>query len=68
MGGWKDFEVIGKNLLGRDDRKFYRYEPGTLRMQEQPIPAAYEGASHIRIAPAAVYVLKKTGLEVYTKK
>ena len=31
--------------------KFYRYQPGTLNMQEEPIPAAYQGASHIYITP-----------------
>jgi hypothetical protein len=68
LAGWKDFEVIGKNLLGRDEKNFYRYQPGTLNMQEQPIPAEYEGASHIRITPTAIYVLKKNGLEVYSRK
>jgi hypothetical protein len=66
--GWKDFSVIGQNLLGRDDAKFYRYQPGTLNMQEQPIPADYQGASHIYITPTIIYVLKKTGLEVYSRK
>ena len=68
LQGWKDFDVIGKNLLGRDDRSLYRYQPGTLDMQEQPIPAAYRDAIRIRITPSVIYVLKKTGLEVYTKK
>lgn len=66
--GWKDFGVIGKNLLGRDDLKFYRYQPGTLNLKEEPMPASYVGAIRIRIMPAAVYVLKKTGLEVYSRQ
>jgi hypothetical protein len=68
FSGWKDFHVIGKNLLGRDDTKFYRYQQGTLNLQEEPIPAAYQGASHIHITPIVIYVLKKTGLEVYSRK
>ena len=68
FSGWKDFDVIGKNILGRDDAKFYRYQQGTLNMQEEAIPAAYRGASHIRITPTVIYVLKKTGLEIYTRK
>jgi hypothetical protein len=68
LRGWQDFDVIGNNLLGRDDRNLYRYQPGTLNMQEQLIPAAYRDAIHIRITPTIVYVLKKTGLEVYSKK
>ena len=68
LRGWKDFDVIGKNLLGRDDTKFYRYEPGTLNMQEEPIPAAYSGASRIQITSNVIYVLKKSGLEIYSRK
>jgi hypothetical protein len=68
FSGWKDFHVIGKNLLGRDETKFYRYQQGTLNLQEEPIPVAYQGASHIHITPTVIYVLKRTGLEVYTRK
>lgn len=68
LRGWRDFDVIGKNLLGRDDHNLYRYQPGTLDMQEQPTPAAYREAIRIRITPSVIYVLKRTGLEVYTKK
>jgi hypothetical protein len=68
LRGWKDFDVIDKNLLGRDDRSFYRYQPGTLNMQEEPIPPAYAGATRIHITPSVIYVLKKTGLEIYSRK
>lgn len=68
LRGWQDFDVIGKNLLGRDSQELYRYQPGTLDMQEQPVPPAYRDAIRIRITPGVIYVLKKTGLEVYTKK
>jgi hypothetical protein len=68
FSGWKDFNVIGKNLLGRNGRKFYRYQQGTLNLQEEAIPVAYLGASRIHITPTVIYVLKKTGLEVYSRK
>jgi len=68
LRGWRDFDVIDKSLLGRDDHTFFRYQPGTLNMQEEPIPAAYAGASRIRITPSVIYVLKKTGLEIYSRK
>jgi hypothetical protein len=68
FSGWKDFHVIGKNLLGRDEMKFYRYQQATLNLQEEPIPSAYQGASHIHITPMNIYVLKKTGLGVYSRK
>jgi hypothetical protein len=68
FSGWKDFNVIGKNLLGRNGHQFYRYQQGTLNLQEEPIPAAYQGATRIYITPTVIYVLKRTGLEVYTRK
>lgn len=68
LRGWRDFDVIDKNLLGRDDHTFFRYQPGTLNMQEEPIPAAYAGATRIQITPSVIYVLKKTGLEIYSRK
>jgi hypothetical protein len=68
FSGWKDFNVIGKNMLGRDAAKFYRYQQATLNLQEEPIPTAYQGASRIYITPMVIYVLKKTGLEVYSRK
>jgi hypothetical protein len=67
LRGWKDFDVLGKNLLGHDDAHFFRYQPGTLDLQEEPIPAAYAGALRIRITPAVIYVLKRTGLEIYSR-
>jgi hypothetical protein len=66
--GWRDFDVIDKNLLGRDERRFYRYQPGTLNMQEEPVPAAYADAMRIRITPGVIYVLKRSGLEIYSRK
>jgi hypothetical protein len=68
FAGWKDFNVIGKNMLGRDAAKFYRYQQATLNLQEEPIPPAYLGASQINITPMIIYVLKRTGLEVYSRK
>jgi hypothetical protein len=68
LPGWLDFDVIDKNIFGRDENKFYRYQLGTLDMKEEPIPAAYLGALHIRITPSVIYVLKKTGLEIYSHK
>jgi hypothetical protein len=68
LSGWLDFDVVDKNLLGRDDKKFYRYQLGTLDMKEEPIPAAYQGASRIRITPGIIYVLKTAGLEIYSRK
>ena len=68
LPGWLDFDVIDKSIFGRDEKKFYRYQLGTLDMKEEPIPNAYQDALHIRITPSVIYVLKKTGLEIYSHK
>src|SRR6266700_368433 len=49
--GWTDFTVIGNVMLGRDSRMIYKYEPGTLHLQQYPIPAYMRDASKIKIAP-----------------
>lgn len=67
LPGWQDFNVIDKSILGRDGPRFFRYQLGTLDMQETPIPPTYQGATKIWITPISIYVLKKTGLEVYTR-
>jgi hypothetical protein len=68
LPGWKDFDVLDKSMLGRDAHFFFRYQQGTLNMQEEPIPAYALDARRIRIMPAAIYVLKKNGLEVYSNR
>ncbi|HWK05434.1 MAG TPA: hypothetical protein VNS58_17465 [Puia sp.] len=67
LPGWQDFNVIDKSILGREGPRFFRYQLGTLDMQETPIPLTYQGATKIWITPISIYVLKKTGLEVYTR-
>src|SRR5882724_438918 len=60
--GWSDFDVIEKSMIGRNQQKFFKYQLGTLDMQEEPIPVAYQGAAKIHITPTAVYVLKEKAL------
>jgi hypothetical protein len=68
ISGWKDFDVLDKNMLGRDERSFLRYQQGTLDMQEEPIPAYAHDALRIKIKPSAIYILKRTGLQIYISK
>jgi hypothetical protein len=63
--GWKDVQVIGKNIVGRDEHNFYSYELGTLNMKQRVLPGAISKAEKIRIMPQAVYVLGDSGLQVY---
>ncbi|MES1160361.1 MAG: hypothetical protein ABUM51_06380 [Bacteroidota bacterium] len=67
LPGWLDFSVIDKSMLGRDNQRFFKYQLGTLDIQESPIPATYKEAIRITITPTTLYVLKKTGLEIYTR-
>ncbi|MBS1947431.1 MAG: hypothetical protein JST47_06655 [Bacteroidetes bacterium] len=66
--GWQDFTVIDKNLVGRDELFFYKYQLGGQGIRQQPVPAPYRSAIKIKIMPAAVYVLKKNMLQVYSHR
>jgi hypothetical protein len=68
LPGTIDFEVIDKNLLGRNNQFFFRYAAGSVNIQQEPIPAAYLPAIKISIMPNAVYVLKQGRLDIYSRK
>jgi hypothetical protein len=64
----RDFSVIDKNLLARNDQYFFRYETGGLNALQIPIPADYLPAIKICLRPDAVYVLKTNSLEIYSRR
>ena len=64
--GWTDFTVINNVLYGRDGRSLYRYEPGTLNLQQYPIPPYMKDIKKIRITPTNLYLLSGDKLEVYS--
>ena len=66
--GWQDFSVIEKNLLGRNNHYFFRYQSENPDVQQQDIPASYLPAIKIIIMPNIIYVLRQAGLEIYSKK
>jgi hypothetical protein len=68
IAGWKDVGVIEKNFLGRDDKLFFRYQVNTPGIQQEPIPAGYLPAIKIKITAGSIYVLKTTGLEIYSRR
>jgi hypothetical protein len=68
LPGWLDFSVIENSILGRDQQKFFRYQLGTLDIREQPMSDSYRDAVKIRITPTVIYVLKKAGLEIYSRR
>jgi hypothetical protein len=68
INGWKDFTVIDKNLIGRNDRYFLKYQLGKIDIQQEPLRDAYLNATKIKITQSAIYVLKKNMLEIYTRR
>ncbi|MET0241931.1 MAG: hypothetical protein ABW174_00600 [Flavitalea sp.] len=63
--GWSDFTVINKVIYGRDGRFLYRYEPGTLNLQQFPLPAHLASATRLRITPQFLYALRNGQIELY---
>jgi hypothetical protein len=63
--GWSDFTVINKVMYGRDGTFLYRYEPGTLKLQQYPLTRAVSSAKKIVITPQYLYALKDGQIELY---
>ncbi len=66
--GWIDFNVISNSLVGRDENFLYRYNIGSLQLQQFPVPGFMKGAGKIVITPGTVYVLKNGVIMVYSYK
>lgn len=66
LKGWTDFTVINGVMYGRDVNMLYRYEPGTLNLQQYPIPAAMHDAQKIKITPGYLYVLRNNRLDIFS--
>jgi hypothetical protein len=66
--GWTDFKVVNNALLGRDKKFLYRYDVGSLQLQQFPVPVFMNDAEKIVIAPGMVYLLKDGVIMVYSYK
>jgi hypothetical protein len=64
--GWTDFTVIGNTILGRDANVLYKYEPGTLNLQQYNIPETMQNARKIKITPTNIYLLREKHLEIFS--
>jgi hypothetical protein len=64
--GWTDFEVINKALFGRDKNYLYRYDMGSLQLQQIPSPSFINNAQKVIVFPGNVYVLKDGVFMVYS--
>lgn len=63
---WSDFEVINKALFGRDKNYLYRYDMGSLQLQQIPAPSFMNNAQKIIVFPGNAYILKDGVFMVYS--
>lgn len=63
---WKDFEVIGKNIYGFDEKHYFIYRAGSLDLKQFPLPLAFKEYSSLKLGNEKVYILKNDQVEVYT--
>jgi hypothetical protein len=66
--GWTDFRVINNALVGRDGKFLYRYDVGSLQLQQYALPGFMNAAAKIVIVPGLLYVLKDGTIMVYSYK
>ncbi|MGV3767246.1 MAG: hypothetical protein ACO1NW_14025 [Chitinophagaceae bacterium] len=63
--GWQDFQVLGKFMFGRKNTILYRYETGSLQLQEQDLAAILQDVLKLRVNMQRLYVLHPGKLQVY---
>ena len=66
LTGWTDFTVIGNALYGRDAGMLYKYETGSLNLQQYRIPPFMRNAKKIKITPGNLYLLQDNRLDIYS--
>ena len=64
--GWSDFTVINNSLFGRNRSSLYRYDAGTLELQQFAVPEFMNDCQKIVIRPGAVYLLRDGVIMVYS--
>lgn len=62
---WKDVNVAGKFIYGFDENNFYRYNIGTLNLQEYRLPGNFKNYSSLKVVNGRLYMLKKGELGIY---
>lgn len=63
--GWQDFTVVNDIIFGRKDNKLFRYQPGSLDLQEYDLPPNMINAKSIKITPQGIYLLRDDRIEIY---
>jgi hypothetical protein len=65
---WKNIAVIGKSIYGFDENYFYRYNLGSLDLQQYALPVFLKNYTALHFTANKVYVLKDGFIEVYSIK
>lgn len=66
--GWQDMQVIGNRVIGRKDHLLESYMPGSLRLEEQPLPAGWQAIQKLQVTIDKIYCLRNGVLFVYSSK
>lgn len=64
--GWKNIEVIKKNLYGFDNNFLYQYSIGSLSLKQFPLPTLFKNYASLKVAANRVYLLKDNNLQIYS--
>jgi hypothetical protein len=62
---WKDVQVIGKTILGRQDGKLMSHAENNPVDQSFPLPPSLRDAEHVRLMRQGIYVLDPGGVKQY---
>lgn len=63
--GWRNFKVTGKYIFGSKDRKLFRYDISSFRVDEWDLPEQFQSAQSFNFSGTRLYTLKKGVIEVY---
>lgn len=66
--GWKDFAVIDKIMLGRNNKYFFRFTTGATDVMQEQIPESFKDARKIKITQNALYLLTAGKLTIYSRR
>lgn len=65
---WSNVEVIGKNFYGFQDSLLYKYEAGSLKLQQYPLPPFFDKSTQIKASNNKVYLLQPDGIHQFSIK
>ena len=66
--GWENTDAAGKSIYGFSGNKFYSYQQNSLNLKTYNLPPFFGKYSSIRAVNGNVYLLKETGIDIYSIK